>query len=93
MCALTCRADPDILREISACFLYISLTKDLVFSLIAGRALHSDQIFLLSQDIETLRMALGAMANMAEDLTYQAALTVDIAHFFPFCLLQSRIAA
>jgi len=53
-----------------------------VLSLIASRALHSNQIFLLTQDIETLRMALGAMANMAEDVTFQAALTVDSAFFF-----------
>jgi len=92
--ALTCTADPDIIRELSACFLYISLTKDLELSLIASRALHSDQIFLLTQDIETLRMALGAMANMAEDVTFQAALPVDSAFFFILSsTVQSRIAA
>lgn len=84
---LSCLADPDILREIASCFLYISFTKDLVSILVDGHVFHSIRLMLMLPDIETLRMALGTLANMAEDCSAKESLIVESKIFPTLCSL------
>jgi hypothetical protein len=62
--ALSCIGDQDILCKIVACFFNVSQTRELISVLIGCQVIHSIKIILTKPDVESLKMAVGTLANM-----------------------------
>jgi hypothetical protein len=85
--ALSCIGDQDILREVVACFFYLSQTKELVHVLIGCQVIHPIKIILTKPDVESLKMAVGTLANMAEVCSADEILRTESEIFPSLCSL------